>query len=207
MSYRSAVALVACLLAAPASAATYTFSFDGSSAYPGTVSGILEGLNDNGLGQSATSATITSVTGSPVDFSFLYGFNFLASYAYSPDQYYFNEAMQHFDVVNGNIVNAEFVTLSQGLARTSAGTDFLYLLCFFSAGGACPGYLHAYTQDLETKIILRPAVDGPTVTFARLPDLPSAVPLPAGAGLLAAALVLLFALARPSHPTHRRKFG
>ena len=207
MRFSAALTLAATLLAAPASAATYTFSFDGNADYPGRVSGLLEGLNDNGLGQSATSATVTSVTGSPVDFSFLYGFNFLASDSSTPDQYYSNQATQRFDVVNGSIVNAEFVTLSQGLARTSAGTDFLYLLCFFSAGGPCPGYLQAYTQDLETKVVLRPAIDGPTVTFARLPDQPSPVPLPAGAGLLVAALALMALASRPNLFARRRKLA
>jgi hypothetical protein len=145
MRYTAALTLVAALLAAPVSAATYTFSFDGNADYPGRVSGLIEGLNDNGLGQSATSATVTSVTGSPVDFSFLYGFNFLIDYPYTSDQYYFKQASQRFDVVNGSILNAEVVSLSQGFKRTNAGIDFLYIFCFNSSGGLCPGYLHAYT--------------------------------------------------------------
>jgi hypothetical protein len=210
MRHLAALTLAAALLAAPASAATYTFSFDGSIDWPGTVSGLIEGLLDNGLDQSATSVFVTSVTGSAFDFSDIYRLNLAAPRAPNPAQYLSFSATQRFDVVNGAIALGEFIMFSQGLGRLDINPqqyDFVNYLCFFSASSTekrCPGFLAVDVTSGHSEVN-RLQTDGPGVTFARLPDQPSPVPLPAGGGLLVAALALMALASRPNLLARHRK--
>ena len=217
MRLTTALILATALLAAPAQAATYTFSFEGSAANPGTVSGLIGGLSDDGLGQLATSVFVTSVTGSAGDFSSINGINFAAPRVANPDQYIFFDSRQRFDVANGVIGLGEFAILSLGYGIDGPNpqlNDFANFLCFFSASSAekgCPGFLSVRTTNILNVFtnaeVTRSPVDGPSVTFSRLPDQPSPVPLPASVGLLASALILIGLLSRPGEPGRRRKIA
>jgi hypothetical protein len=212
MRYTAALTLVAALLAAPVSAATYTFSFDGNADYPGRVSGLIEGLLDDGLGQQATGVFVTSVIGSDFDFSDIYGINLTGPRPAKPGQFVTYSGSQSFDITNGAITLGEFLMFSQGLGGVGPNREQNYFdnyLCFFSASSGekrCPGLLRLATANNLAEVSRRPA-DGPSVAFARVPDQPSPVPLPAGAGLLAAGLVLLGLLSRPSLFARRRKLA
>lgn len=216
MRYRSALAVTACLFLTPASAATYSFSFDGSADNPGVVSGLIEGLLDDGVGQKPTSLIITSVAGSAFDFSSIYGINFAVPRIAEPEQYVFYDSVQRFDVENGVIGLAEFAIFAQGLGSTGPNPflkDYVNYLCFFSASSAqkqCPGYLAfgKYTTypDFIFAQVLRAPADGPSVTFTRVPDEPSPVPLPASVGLLAASLAFIGVVSRLGLFARRRKF-
>lgn len=217
MRLATAFILAAALLAAPAQAATYTFSFEGSAARPGTVSGLIGGLLDDGIGQLATSVFVTSVTGTADDFSSIFGINFAAPRAANPDQYLYFEGQQSFDVANGVIGLGEFAIFSQGFGITNPDpqlNDFVNYLCFFSASSAekrCPGFLSVgSTNSLNVYTyaeVTRFPIDGPSVTFSRLPDQPSPVPLPASVGLLASALLLIGLLSSPGKLGRRRKLA
>lgn len=196
--------LAIALLASPASAATYTFTFDGSIDSPGTVSGLIEGLMDDGLGQSASSVTVTSVVGSAFDFSSIYGLNFAAPTP--PDQIGSRESIQRFDVVGGVIAFGQFAAQDQVIDFDDFKNGSVRLLCFYSTGIDCPGLL--WVDDINGLAqIFRPETDGPGVRFTRLPDEPSPVPLPAGAGLLVAALALMGLVSRPGLFARRSKLA
>jgi hypothetical protein len=198
MRHIAALTLAAALLAAPASAATYTFSFDGIGDHPGTVSGLIDGLSDDGLGQSANSVVITSVTGSAYDFSDIYGFNFAGPP--SNGELGFHDSQQRFDVVGGAIGLGQFAAIDQMIDIFDFSKDSVRLLCFYSSGTGCGGLLSILTgQGLEEVYHLDN--DARSVRFARLPDQPSAVPLPATAGLLLSALALTGLFARPRKAT------
>lgn len=215
MRLNTAFILATALLAAPAQAATYTFTFEGSAASPGIVSGLIGGLLDDGSGQLATSVFVTSVTGTTDDFSSIYGINFAAPRIAKLDQTIFYDSIQRFDVTNGIIGLGEFAIFSQGFGTGNPFpylNDFANYLCFFSASSVekgCPGFLSVSTtigQNLYTNAeVGRFPIDGPSVVFSRLPDQPSPVPLPAGAGLLASALLLAGLISRAGKPGHRRK--
>ncbi len=213
MRHLAALAFAALTLCTPATAATYTFSFDGSSGnFPGTVSGVLEGLSDNGLNQKATGLFITSVTGSAFDFSSIYGINFTGPRPSNPGQFVTYSGSQRFDIVNGAITLGEVLMFSQGLGGAGPNRPQNYFdnyLCFFSASSdekRCPGLLRVATVNKLAEVSRRPT-DGPTVTFASVPDQPSPVPLPAGMGLLAAALAFMGLLSCPGRLARRHKIA
>lgn len=193
MHHIAALTLAAALLAAPASAATFTFTFDGILDHPGTVSGLIEGLSDDGLGQSATSVIVTSVTGSAFDFSEIYGFNFAAPA--SSEQLGVHASQQRFDVVGGVIGLGQFAAIDQVIDIIDFSRDSVRLLCFYSAGSGCGGLLSILTGNGLAEVYHLDS-DARSVIFARLPDQPSAVPLPASAGLLLSALALTGLFAR-----------
>ncbi len=178
----AALTLTTALLASSVNAATYSFTFSGTTE-PGTVTGLIEGLSDDGLRQAATSVYVTSVTGSPFDFTPIYGFNFV------PLPRLFQNS---FDVVGGIIQRASF---DSAIGNTS--TD---LLCFSTSGVICPSVIGYNGNQV---IGARDTPD--QTTFTRLSDEPSPVPLPAGAGLLASALALIGFFVRPGRHMRRRR--
>lgn len=129
---------------ASSNAATFSFSFINNTNGGGTVEGIIEGLSDNGVNQSATSVKVTS--------------NILG---FGIGEYIGNPESNSFNITNGVITFADFVSFG---SKNSSPAITNSSLRFYSSNVGLSGGLT--NNPLQVSLIPSSNI----ITFVRLSD-------------------------------------